>query len=382
MRVLASVMVSALALTAGLAAANAAPPEFQTLPKPEASPALAVTTVAEGLDHPWDIAFMPDGRILVTERTGNLRVVQDGKLLEQPIQGLPEIEEVGQGGLLSVKPHPDYAQNRLVYLTYAEKDPEKAGHRTVVARFKDQGDRFTDGEVIFRGTTVASRHHFGSRMAFGPDGKLYFTIGERGQQDRAQDPSDPSGAVLRINDDGSIPDDNPFVGRDGYHPAVFTIGNRNPQGLAFEPGTGTLWASEHGPQGGDEVNIIRPGVNYGWPVITYGVTYGMGLKIGEGTEKEGMVQPEMYFVPSLAVNDITFVQGDSFPGLQGDIVMALLAGGLVHLDVEDGKIVAGQRLLEDELGRTRDVVQGPDGALYALIDDPAPDGKLVRIERQ
>jgi len=380
MRILAGMMAAAVALAGGLASAQDMPKEFQELPPPKERHDMKVTPVVQGLDHPWDMAFMPDGRILVTERTGKLRVIKDGKLLDAPIQGLPTIEEVGQGGLLGIALHPDYARNKLVYLSFAEK--VDGGHHTAIARFKDEGDRFTNGEVIFRGTTDDTRHHFGSRMAFGADGKLYFSIGDRGTMDRAQDPADPSGAILRINDDGSIPQDNPYVGKQGHHPARFTMGNRNPQGLAFEPGTGVLWSTEHGPQGGDEVNIIRPGVNYGWPVITYGRTYGMGLKIGEGTAKEGMAQPVTYFVPSLALNDIAFVEGDGFPAWKGDMVVALLAGGIARLDVQDGNIIGAERLLEDELGRTRDVAQGPDGALYALIDAPGPEGQLVRIERK
>ncbi|MFM2042631.1 MAG: hypothetical protein RLY86_1207 [Pseudomonadota bacterium] len=375
-----SVAIAAGGAMAQTAPGQATPPEFETLAKPAAGHTLSAATVTAGLDAPWDMQFMPDGRILVTERTGKLRIVKDGALLPEPMQGLPVIEEVGQGGLLSIALHPDYATNRQVYLCFAERDPEARGHRTAIARFTDEGTRFTGGEVIFRGATVSSRHHFGCRMQFGPqDGKLYFTIGDRGEQDRAQDPAQPTGAVLRINDDGSIPDDNPFAGKAGHHPARFTLGNRNPQGLAFEPGTGALWANEHGPQGGDEVNIIRAGVNYGWPVITYGRTYGLGLKIGEGTARDGMAQPEVYFVPSLALSDMVFVQGDSLPNYRGDLVMALLAGGIVRLDVQDGRVIAGERLLEDELERTRDLTQGPDGALYALIDAPAPDGRLVRI---
>lgn len=364
------------------AGALAAPREFNTWPAPAARQAVKVTPVVDGLDHPWSVAFLPDGRLLVTERTGRLRTVQEGRLLPEPVTGLPPIEEVGQGGLLEVALHPDHARNRLVYLSYAEPDPSGRGHRTAIARFRDGNGTAEDFEVLYRGTSDRTRHHFGSRIVFGMDGKLYFSIGDRGTDKRAQDPADSSGSILRLNDDGSVPGDNPFVGRPGHLPELYSMGNRNPQGLAVQPGTGLIWESEHGPQGGDEINIIRAGANYGWPVITYGKTYGLGLPIGEGTEKPGMAQPELYFVPSLALAGMTFYTGDALPAWKGDLIIALLGGGIVRLDVEGDRVVAAERLLEDELGRTRHVAQGPDGALYALVDEGAPGGLLVRIDPQ
>lgn len=364
------------------ALAQPAAKEFAEFPPPASRHELKVITVTEGLDHPWGMAFLPDGRILVTERTGKLRTIVEGKLRPEPVAGLPPIEEVGQGGLLGIALHPDYANNRWVYLSYAEKDPNADGHRTAVARFKDQGDRFTDMQVVFRGDTVRSRHHFGSRIVFGSDGKMYVTIGDRGRQDTAQDLNGLNGKVFRLNDDGTVPADNPFVGRQGVRPEIFTYGNRNAQGMAMQPGTGAIWSVEHGPQGGDEINLMRAGVNYGWPVITYGRTYGLGQKIGEGTAKEGMEQPKAYFVPSLAIAGMTFYDGAQLPNWTGDMVIALLAGGLVRADIEGDRVVAMERVLEDELGRTRDVAVGPDGHLYALIDDSAPGGKLVRVERK
>ncbi|HYC03038.1 MAG TPA: PQQ-dependent sugar dehydrogenase [Azospirillaceae bacterium] len=355
----------------------AAQQEFAAYPAPAARHAVTVATVAEGLDSPWGMAFLPDGAILVTERTGKLRVVRNGALSPQPVAGLPEIEEYGQGGLLDVALHPDFARNRFVYITYAEKAED--GRRTALGRFSLANGRAEGFQVLYRGPTVATRLHFGSRIAFGPDGKLYLTHGERGQKDRSQDLGDPAGSVLRLNDDGTVPQDNPFAGRPGAAPEIFSYGHRNPQGMAFQPGGARLWAVEHGPQGGDEVNVVKAGANYGWPVITYGRNYGTGTKIGEGTEKAGMEQPLTYFVPSLALAGMTFYQGSKLPNWQGDMVVALLAGGIARLDVEEDRVVAAERLLEDELGRTRHVAVSPDGTLYALVDAPAPEGKLVRI---
>lgn len=385
----AALLGSALALFS--LTASAAPQEFTRFPAPKARHDVKVTVVAEGLDTPWAIAFTPDGRILVTERTGHLRVIKDGKLLPDPVKGLPVIEEFGQGGLLDIALDPDYASNRYIYLSYMEKAEKGAdakprdqdkGNRTVVARFTDDGASLTDMKVLYRGSLVSSRLHFGSRFAFDPQGRLYFGIGERGQQDRAQDLLDAAGKVFRLERDGSVPADNPFVGRADALPEIFTYGNRNPQGLATQPGSGLIWESEHGPQGGDEINIIRPGTNYGWPVITYGKTYGLGMKIGEGTEKEGMAQPVLYFVPSLALSGMTFYEGATLPFWRGDLIVGLLAGGIARLDVEGDKVVATERLLEAELPRTRDVAVGPDGRLYALIEAPGPEGKLVRIDRK
>lgn len=375
----------------GVNNALAAPPEFASLPTPKSRHDVKVTLVAEGLDTPWAIGFMPDGRILVTERTGKVRVIKDGKLLPDAVAGLPLIEEHGQGGLLDIALDPDYAANRHVYLSFVEKAEKGAdakprdqakGYRTIIARFTDDGTAFKDMKVLYRGALVDSKYHFGSRITFDAQGHLYFSIGERGQQDRAQDLMDAAGKVFRINRDGTIPTDNPFVGRGDALPEIFSYGNRNPQGLTTQPGTNLIWGSEHGPQGGDEINIIRGATNYGWPVITYGKSYGTGFKIGEGTEKAGMAQPEVYFVPSLALAGISFYDGGALPFWRGDLIVGLMAGGIARLDIEGDKVVAGERLLTDELPRTRDVVTGPDGRLYALIEAPGTDGKLVRIDRK
>ncbi|HYE49920.1 MAG TPA: PQQ-dependent sugar dehydrogenase [Azospirillaceae bacterium] len=374
--------VAAAVCVAGTAGGAAAQQEFATYAKPKGRHELKVVPVVQGLDHPWGMAFLPDGGILVTERTGKLRLVRDGKLAAEPVAGLPAIEEHGQGGLLDVALHPGFAQNRLVYLTYSEKAADGKGRHTTLARFRYEGGRAEGFQVLYRGVTVDSKFHFGSRIAFGPDGKVYISHGDRGDKERAQDLGDPAGSIIRLNEDGTVPPDNPFASRAGARPEIFTWGHRNPQGMAFQPGTGKLWAAEHGPQGGDEVNLVVAGTNYGWPVITYGANYGTGTKIGEGTAKDGMAQPVAYFVPSLALAGIDFYDGANLPLWRGDMVVALLSGGIARLDMDGERIVAAERLLESELPRTRDVQTGPDGKLYALVDAAEPEGQLVRLERR
>ena len=253
---------------------------------------LRAVTVVAGLAHPWSVAFLPDGRMLVTERPGRLRLVgSDGKLAPRPIDGLPaNLAEHGQGGLLDVALHPRFAENGWVYLSYAARDGSGVG--TEVARGKLAGDRLTEVQTLFRMQPKSGGgRHFGSRLVFDRDGYLFITLGDRGEQDRAQRLDDHAGKIVRLHDDGRVPADNPFVQRAGAKPEIWSLGNRNVQGAALHPRTGALWAHEHGPQGGDEVNLIRAGVNYGWPVITYGANYGTGTKIGEGTAKPGMAQP-------------------------------------------------------------------------------------------
>jgi glucose/arabinose dehydrogenase len=350
----------------------------QTIRTEVASVRLNVLT--EGLEHPWSIAFLPDGRMLVTERPGRLRIIaKDGTLQPQPVAGLPTtIEERGQGGLLDVQLHPRFAENELVYLAYAERG--EGGSSTAVARGKLNGARLDNVEVIFRQLPKSrGGRHFGCRLVFDRSGLLYITLGERGEQERAQNLDDLGGKVVRVHDDGRVPKDNPFVGKPGARPEIFTFGNRNVQGAALHPTTGELWALEHGPQGGDEVNILRAGVNYGWPVITYGVNYGTGTKIGEGTAKPGMAQPLHYWVPSISPSGMAFYTGDKFPQWRGDLfVGALTDRSLVRLRLNGEKVVQEERMLQGALGRIRDVRQGPDGYLYLLVD--AGNGKLVRLE--
>lgn len=337
---------------------------------------MEVSVVVEGLRHPWGLAFLPDGDILVTERGGALRIVRDGRLAPEPLAGLPDIRQHGQGGLLDVALHPDFDDNRLVYLSYAGQG--EGGYSTEVLRGKLDGFALTDIEVIFRATPKTDgKRHFGSRLLFGPDGKLYVSLGDRGDRPSAQDLSSHNGSLLRLNPDGSVPADNPFVGQASAQPEIWTYGNRNMQGMALGP-DGRIWTHEHGPQGGDEVNIMRAGVNYGWPVITYGRNYGIGTKIGEGTEKEGMAQPVHVWVPSIAPAGMTFYTGDAFPAWRGDLfVGSLKFGQLVRLTVNGGAITGEERMLNDAYGRIRAVAEGPDGMLWLLTDER--NGQLLRI---
>jgi glucose/arabinose dehydrogenase len=332
-----------------------------------------------GLDHPWSLAFLPGGGFLVSERPGRLRRVDaDGRLLDKPVGGLPEIRARGQGGLLDVALHPQFEANKWVYLSYVEPGP--GGMGTAVARGRLRGDRLSDTEVLFRMLPKSrSGRHFGSRLVFDRDGHLFITLGDRGDRPRAQDLGDHAGSVIRLNDDGSVPADNPFVGRPDARPEIYSYGHRNIQGATLHPSTGQLWTHEHGPQGGDEINLPVPGVNYGWPVVTYGVNYGIGTAIGEGTEKAGMAQPLHHWTPSIAPSGLAFYEGDRFPGWQGDLFVGSLKFELLlRLQLEDGRVVGEERLLEEALGRIRDVRQGPDGLLY-LLTDASGDGQLVRL---
>lgn len=339
---------------------------------------LRVAEIVTGLEHPWGLAFLPDGRMLVTERPGRLRVIRDGRLAAEPVAGLPPIEARGQGGLLDVALHPRFAENQLIYLAYAGAGA--GGISTEVARGKLVDNRLEDVQVIFRQQPKSKTgRHFGSRLVFDRAGYLYITLGDRGDRERAQRPDDHAGSVIRLHDDGRIPADNPFVGKQGWRPEKFTLGNRNIQGAALHPRTGELWVHEHGPQGGDEINVIRAGVNYGWPVITYGVNYVIGTAIGEGTHKPGMAQPLYYWVPSIAPSGMTFYTGDRFPRWRGDLFVGSLKNRmLVRLSLDGEQVIAEERFLQGVLGRIRDVRQGPDGFLYLLTDEN--DGALVRLE--
>jgi glucose/arabinose dehydrogenase len=341
--------------------------------------ALRVVTLVKGLAHPWSLAFLPDGRMLVTERGGALRMVsKDFKLDATPIEGVPRVVASGQGGMFDVALHPDYSNNGWIYLAY--NGPGPGGWGTELARAKLDGRRLTQMQVLFR-LEPKSRGgvHFGGRILFDRQGYLYLTLGDRGEMNRAQRLDDHAGSLIRLHDDGRVPADNPFVKRTGARPEKFTLGNRNMQGAVLHPQTGEVWTHEHGPQGGDEVNVMRAGRNYGWPVITYGVNYGTGTTIGEGTHKSGMEQPLHKWVPSIAPSGMAFYEGDKFPGWRGNLLVgALRAEMLVRLELDGEKVVKEERLLKGTLGRIRDVRVGPDGYVYLLTDDS--DGVLARLE--
>jgi glucose/arabinose dehydrogenase len=340
--------------------------------------AFRVVKIVEGLEHPWSVAFLPDGRMLITERPGRLRVVSGGKLEPQPIAGLPEVVAQGQGGLFDIVLHPRFGENSLVYFSYNGRGPGGTG--TELARAKLAGQRLENVQVLFRQDPKGrSGLHFGGRIVFDRAGYVYLTLGERGEMQRAQRTDDHAGSVIRLHDDGRVPADNPFVGMAGWKPEKFDLGHRNQQGAALHPKTGLLWTHEHGPQGGDEVNVIRPGTNYGWPVITYGANYVTGTKIGEGAQKEGMAQPIHYWVPSIAPSGMAFYEGDRFPRWKGDLfVGALKDRMLVRLKLDGEKAVKEERMLQGVLGRIRDVRAGPDGFIYLLTDESP--GVLARLE--
>lgn len=337
----------------------------------------SVAKVVQGLAHPWSMAFLPNGDILITERVGRLRVVRNGKLDPVSVPGVPKVALGGQAGLLDIVLHPQFSENHLIYLSYA--GPGDGGKGTEVARARFIEGRLIDLErvLVVEPKTPGGRH-FGSRLLFGSDGYLYVTTGERGMSNRAQDLSDLAGKVIRIRDDGQVPPDNPFVGQPGIRPEIYTYGNRNPQGLTLDPYSGEIWEAEHGPQGGDEINLLFPGANYGWPVITYGQSYAGG-PIGEGTSKAGMVQPLRYWVPSISPSGMTFYTGKEFPPWRGNLFLGALSGrALVRLEIDGMEVVHEERLLEDLSERIRDVRQGPDGHLYLLTD--ASNGALLRLD--
>lgn len=341
--------------------------------------AFRVATLTRGLENPWSIAFLPDGRMLVTERAGRMRILDKHFNLEpKPIEGLPDIIARGQGGLFDVVLHPDYQKNGWIYWAY--NAPGKGGWGTALARGKLQGHRMTDVQVLFSmEPKTRNGQHFGGRIVFDNAGMVYLTLGDRGEKDRAQDLNDHAGSVIRLHDDGRVPADNPFTGRSDAKAEKWTIENRNIQGAALHPQTGALWTHEHGPQGGDEVNVMRSGRNYGWPVITYGVNYGLGTKIGEGQTKKGMEQPLHVWVPSIAPSGMVFVQGQAFANWKGNVLIgALRDQTLVRLELKDEKVVREERLLKGQVGRIRDVRIGPDGLIYLLMD--ASEGALLRLE--
>ena len=350
----------------------------QASPQPKSTPGVVrAETVAAGLEHPWALAFLPDGLILVTERPGRLRIVDANGRLSAPLGGVPQVLARGQGGLLDVALDPRFAENRLVYLSYAE--PGEGGAGTAVARGRLGEGRLENVQVIYRQQPkLEGAGHFGSRLVFGTDGTLFVTQGDRQRyRDRAQDLSQGMGKVVRINSDGSIPRDNPFVGREGARPEIWSYGHRNVQAATLHPETGQLWTVEHGAKGGDELNHPQAGKNYGWPIITYGRDYS-GQSIGEGTVKEGMEQPVYYWDPVIGPSGMTFYTGDAIPGWKGSLLVgSMQPGALVRLTMADGRVASEERYLGELGARIRDVQQGPDGFVYVVTD--APDGKLLRV---
>jgi glucose/arabinose dehydrogenase len=349
-----------------------------------------VVTVVEGLVNPWSIAWLPNGDMLVTERPGRLRIVRDGKLLPDAVPGVPAVRVVGQGGLQDVAVHPDFASNRLVYLSFAKPNADGTQGTTAVVRGRLENDRLNGVEEIFEAQPYSERPgHYGARMVFDGDGHLFLSSGDRMappagnlEAHPAQDLTDHHGSILRLNEDGSVPKDNPFVGRPNVRPELWTSGNRNPQGLALHPETGDLWETEHGPQGGDELNLIRPGVNYGWPVITYGMNYGVGTDIG-GRVRDGMEQPAAFWVPSIAPSGLMIYTGDKFPMWKGNAFVGGMSGQYQQLSrvMLDGTRVTNREALLHGNMRIRDVRQGPDGFIYIATDNILGNpSSIVRLE--
>ena len=381
------------ALFAGAASALVGPPAVR--PAQGQSDAMRstyhdyrVVTVADGLNQPWSIAFLPGGDMLVTERPGRLRIVRDGVLLPSPVPGVPDVLARGQGGMLEVLPHPEFASNRLVYLSYSKPIGNGNEATTAVVRGTLENDHFTQTDMIFEAVSQGGGH-FGCKLAFDADGYLWLTVGDRQAPPQgdlhahpAQDLSNHHGVVVRLHDDGRVPEDNPFVGVVDARPETWSYGHRNPQGLAIHPETGAPWITEHGPKGGDEVNRPEAGKNYGWPVIGYGVNYGTGSAIHATTHADGMEQPLHVWVPSIGASGLVFYTGDKFPEWRGSLFAGGLRGQrLERFTVEGGRVTAVETLMRG-MGRIRDVRQGPDGYIYVAIVGRA-DGEetpIVRLE--
>lgn len=359
-----------LALSSGLASAQAP----QTVRTQEAT--LRVVTVASGLENPWGMAFLPDGRLLVTERPGRMRVIRDGQM-SVPLGHVPQVFDSGQGGLLDVALDPEFARNRLLYFTYAEPGDGGAGTALASAVFAETELR--DVKVLFRQQPrMSGGLHFGSRVVVGPDGKLWLGLGERYRRDEAQNLNSHLGKLIRLEKDGRVPADNPFIGRGDAKPEIWSYGHRNIQGMARHPGTGAVWLHEHGAQGGDEINIPERGRNYGWPVITHGIDYS-GAKIGIGTAAPGMEQPLLHWTPSIAPSGMAFYTGGKIPAWRGNLFVGSLKFGTLHRVVLDGtRVVRQEQMLKEIDDNIRDVRDGPDGFLYIATDSPR--GRILRLE--
>jgi glucose/arabinose dehydrogenase len=345
---------------------------------------IRVSVVATGLANPWSLAFLPNGDMLVTERAGRLRIVRGGVLDPQPIAAVPPVRAAALGGLLDVALHPKFAENQFVYLSYS-KPGEGNLATTALARGRLKGMVLEDVRDIFVANSWStSTTNFGGRIAFDKQGLLYLTVGERQEQDRAQKGDDDGGKVLRLRDDGGVPPDNPFIGKAGYRPEIYTLGHRNPQGLALNPETGAIWENEHGPLGGDEINVLAPGRNYGWPLVTFGMDYD-GTKISDATWRADLEPPLLYWVPSIAISGLTFYTADKFPNWKGNVFVGSMfegrtraTGHVRRISFQDGRPIQREPILTELHQRIRDVRQGPDGLLYLLTDENP--GAVLRIE--
>lgn len=340
-----------------------------------------VQTVVEGVDIVWGMAFLPDGKMIVTQRDGNMHLVRNGELVEEPIAGVPDVHARGQGGLLDIEPHPNYADNGWLYFSYSK--PGNGGAMTSImrAKYDEESHSLTDKEELYTGSPFTDAgQHFGSRISFDPEGYLYFSIGDRGNRDEnPQDITRDGGKIYRLNDDGSIPQDNPFVGEEGLD-AVYTYGVRNPQGMDVHPETGIIWTNEHGPRGGDEINVHKEGgLNFGWPEITYGINYS-GTTITEDTARAGMEQPVWYWDPSIAPSGMTFVTSDNYPGWKGNILNGALAFQLISRIVIDGEEFVHEERILDGIGRIRDIEEAPDGYIYFSNESNSTINRILPVE--
>ncbi|TVZ25138.1 quinoprotein glucose dehydrogenase [Gillisia sp. Hel_I_86] len=333
----------------------------------ESSTSYSYETIVSDLQIPWGMAFLPDGGMLITEKSGDLILFKNGE--KQAISGVPEVYNRGQGGLMDIVLHPNYEQNGWIYISYSSSEGDEDGGNTAIMRAKVKDNQLTEKELLYKATPNTTKgQHFGSRMAFDKEGYMYFSIGERGERDiNPQDITRDNGKIYRLNDDGSVPGDNPFVNEPDAKAAIYSFGHRNPQGMILHPTTGEIWVHEHGPKGGDEINIIKKAANYGWPVVTHGLNYS-GTSITPATSKPGMEDPIYFWIPSIAPSGMAFVTSDKYPHLKNNLLVGSLKFQYLELDILEGeKVVKRERLL-DGIGRVRDVKQGPNGYIYVAVE--------------